>query len=66
MSSSRAKSFSGKKKKEQLQLKKQIKNLKLKNDSVEACITESDIQVASVSKKPRGRIKYNPLYDFKI
>jgi hypothetical protein len=58
MNSSRSKAFSGKKKKEQLQLKKQIKNQKLKNDSLEENITSSDVPSEKIQNRSRKKLKY--------
>lgn len=49
MKSSRSKPFSGKKKKEQLQLKKQIKNQKLRND-----LSDDEVSNGPVSTKPKS------------
>ena len=61
MSSSRSKPFSGKKKKEQLQLKKQIKNLKLKTELREEFEGETDRSMPNPNKETarKGRLEYN-------
>lgn len=58
MSSARSKPFSGKKKKEQLQLKKQIKNLKLKTESQEEYQFDMTRETELKPEKQKNRIKY--------
>lgn len=56
--SNRSKPFSGKKKKEQLQLKKQIKNQKLKNEATkEESWDDKDISNQIKLEKRNDRIK---------
>lgn len=56
--SNRSKPFSGKKKKEQLQLKKQIKNQKLKNEATkEESWDDKDISNQIKPEKRNDRIK---------
>lgn len=57
MSSRRSKPFSGKKKKEQLQLKKQIKNQKLKNESNEELAENGDVLIQKPNGVRKNRIK---------
>lgn len=57
MSSNRSKPFSGKKKKEQLQLKKQIKNQKLKNEVKEEFWDEKEVSSQINTEKKNERIK---------
>lgn len=57
MSSNRSKPFSGKKKKEQLQLKKQIKNQKLKNEAKEESWDTEDVSSQIKADKRNSRIK---------
>lgn len=64
MSSNRSKPFSGKQKKEQLQLKKQIKNLKLKKELKEESWDSKDVSSEPKSEKQGGRIKYFQLKVF--
>lgn len=61
MSSNRSKPFSGKQKKEQLQLKKQIKNLKSKNESKDEYWVSNDASNEVKTEKKSGRIKYYAL-----
>jgi len=55
--SNRSKPFSGKKKKEQLQLKKQIKNQKLKNEAKEEYWDDKGISNQIKPVKKNDRIK---------
>lgn len=55
--SNRSKPFSGKKKKEQLQLKKQIKNQKLKNEAKEELWDDKDTSNQVKPDKRSDRIK---------
>lgn len=57
MSSNRSKPFSGKKKKEKLQLKKQFKNQKLKNEAKEELWTDKDSIPQIKTERKSGRIK---------
>ena len=57
MSSNRSKPFSGKKKKEQLQLKKQIKNQKLKYEAQQESQFDPHDSPELKPEKRRNRIK---------
>lgn len=53
MSSTRGKAFSGKKKKEQLQLKKQIKNQKIRDETISEELERNDTYYATKKSAPR-------------
>lgn len=58
MSPFRSKAFSGKKKKEQLQLKKHNKTIKSIEESIIESLEETDsVEVTKISEKRKNRIK---------
>lgn len=58
MSSTRGKAFSGKKKKEQLQLKKQIKNQKIRDETISEALVQNDTYcVTKKSNQRQDKIK---------